>query len=55
MVGSEWERLVKRVGSTGDKFGSALKEMLDYYDVNTLEELTLQEIKEYLINVLDKT
>ena len=49
---TEKDRFINKVSkSSQTRYSEKLVEMLEYYEVYSLEELTLQEIKEYLIHV----
>lgn len=52
---TEHDRFIIKVSKKDDRNGSHLLEMMDYYGVLNLHDLTLPEIKEYLVKIMGNT
>lgn len=49
------DEYIVKISNLGDKYGNTLLDLLDYYDKFGLRELTLEEIKFYYENILNKS
>lgn len=48
------EYYISQISERSSKYGSQLIEMMEYYDVMSLSEITLEQVKEFYKMLIDK-